>query len=271
MKTIVICGDHPRNYQIVKKLIEVDKINLKKVILLKREDMIPKAPSALSNEIKKLWYLHFEKRSNSENKYFNYKISDFLESDQIININNIKELKNNNIKNQLLESDVCFLSGIPIIGEEILKFLPAFTINLHMGLIPYYKGSITMFWPFYFLEPNMAGTTFHIIDKYVDTGEILHNNTPNLERGDGLHDVASKAIVDAANDIGLVVDHISYRIKNNKMPIKDPQLRFKGKLFTKSDWKPEMLKIIYELYEDKIVDLYLDKKIVSKKPILKKL
>ena len=72
-----------------------------------------------------------------------------------------------------------------------------------MGLIPYYKGSITMFWPFYFLEPNMAGTTFHIIDKYVDTGEILHNNTPNLERGDGLHDVASKAIFDAAVKSGV--------------------------------------------------------------------
>ena len=89
MRTIVICGDHPRNYQIVKKLIEIDEINLKKVILLKRDDMIPKAPSVLSNEIKKLWYVHFEKRNNSEYKYFNYKISDFLESDLIINIKEI--------------------------------------------------------------------------------------------------------------------------------------------------------------------------------------
>ena len=39
----------------------------------------------------------------------------------------------------------------------------------------------------------------------------------------------------------------------------------------KSDWKPEMLKIIYEFYKDKIVDQYLDKKIKEKKPILVKI
>ena len=42
----------------------------------------------------------------------------------------------------------------------------------------------------------------------------------------------------------------------------------KGRLFKDSDWKPEMLKIIYDLFDDKIVDLYLQNKIQSKKPKL---
>ena len=167
--------------------------------------------------------------------------------------------------------DLCFITGIPILKEKLLKILPKHTINLHMGLIPYYKGSITMFWPFYFLEPTMAGTTYHIIDKYVDTGEILHQNRPKLSYNDGLHDVACKALVDAHADIDNVVDKIIYRIKNKVKIKKDPSLRYTGKLYLKSDWKPEMLKIIYEYYNDKIVNLYLDKKINPRKVKLKKI
>ena len=128
-----------------------------------------------------------------------------------------------------------------------------------------------MFWPFLFLEPTMAGTTYHIIDKSVDTGEILHNNVPLLERGDGIHDVSTKAVVAAAKDIKKITDHVLQRINDKKLPVKDPTLRFKGKLFCKADWKPEMLEIIYDHYDDKIVDLYLDGKIKSRLPKLKKL
>ena len=60
-------------------------------------------------------------------------------------------------------------------------------------------------------------------------------------------------------------------MEKNIKPKKDFSLRYKGKLFLKSDWKPEMLNIIYEFYKDRIVDYYLDKKILVKKPILVKI
>ena len=63
----------------------------------------------------------------------------------------------------------------------------------------------------------------------------------------------------------------SFSPEKNIKPKKNLSLRYKGKLFLKSDWKPEMLKIIYEFYKDKIVDQYLDKKIKEKKPILVKI
>ena len=64
---------------------------------------------------------------------------------------------------------------------------------------------------------------------------------------------------------------VKERIKKNISPIMDPTLKNKGKLFKKSDWKPEMLKTIYVKYNDKIVDLYLDGKINSPLPSLKKI
>ena len=56
-----------------------------------------------------------------------------------------------------------------------------------------------MFWPF-ILEPAMAGTTYNIIDKYVDTEKYYTIMSLNL-KGDGLHDVACKAIIAAHKDI----------------------------------------------------------------------
>ena len=74
-----------------------------------------------------------------------------------------------------------------------------------------------MFWPFYFLEPAMAGTTYHIIDKYVDTGEILHNNVPKLKKGDGLHDVACKAII-GTQRYSKVIREVKRRLEKNIKP-----------------------------------------------------
>ena len=117
----------------------------------------------------------------------------------------------------------------------------------------------------------MVGTTYHIIDEFVDTGEIIHQNVPKLALGDSMHDTSCKAVNSALDDLDKVVDHISERIKKNIKPKKDLSLRNKGKLFKNSDWKPEMLKIIYEFFDDKIVDLYLNKKIKCNKPNLIKI
>ena len=51
-----------------------------------------------------------------------------------------------------------------------------------------------MIWPFLLLQPNNACCTFHLIDKLVDTGEIIHQTPAVLERGDGLHMLASKSL-----------------------------------------------------------------------------
>jgi len=273
MRVAAICGDHPRNCTIVKFLLENPKINLVQIILFKRDKLIPKVPKNLSQNLKKLWKLHFKKRSMAENKYFKFSAKNFPKNIDIIEITKASDLENSEFLKKIkkLNLDACFISSAPILSKKTLKFFPAYTVNLHLGLIPNYKGSITMFWPFYFLEPNMAGTTFHVIGEHVDTGEIIHNNVPKLKLGDGLHEVSCKAIIAANKDIDLVVNFIERRLQKKILPKKDPTLRFKGKLFLSSDWKPEMLEIIYDFYKDNIVDLYLKGKLISKQPKLKKL
>ncbi len=263
MKCIVIVGSHNRNLCLLKELATIKKIKITQAYILKRENLLPPPPLNLENNLKKLWKLHFKKRQETEKDYFDFD-NKFL--NHIENIKYISSLNELNLEENLkfissLEIDCCFIAGIPIIKKPLLDILPINTINLHLGLIPFYKGSITTFWPFYNLEPNMLGTTYHIIDKYVDTGEILHQNRPKLEINDTLHSASCKAVISAINDLNLIVEEMIYRINKNMMPKKDTKLRKIGNLYKKDDWKPEMLKKIYVDYKDNIVKMYLEKKI----------
>lgn len=273
MNVLVIIGDHPRNIALLEKLSKQKNINIKGLILFKREKLMPKADKKLSRNLKKLWKIHFNKRLTTERKYFNFNSKIINKYSNILKISTEKELNSKKVEKYLKKNkfESCFMSGTPIIKKSLLKLLPKNTINLHLGLIPNYKGLITMFWPFYFLEPTMAGTTYHIIDKHVDTGEILHNNVPKLKRGDGIHDVSCKAILAAHKDLPKVIKEIKKRIKYKIHPKIDRSLRYSGKLFLKNEWKPEFLTIIYTFFKDKIVDAYLDKKISCPKPKLIKL
>ena len=73
MKIAVIVGDHPRNIGLLKKLYENKKVEISSLILFKRENLIPKPNKNLSNNLKKLWNLHFRKRYIAEKKFFNFK------------------------------------------------------------------------------------------------------------------------------------------------------------------------------------------------------
>ena len=273
MNLVLIIGNHPRNLILLKKILKIKSYKVKKLIIHKRENLNPKPPKNLQPSLKKLWKLHFLKRKISEKKFFkvDQKILNKIKNKTYISSS--KELNSKKIEKIFVKNkyDLCIIAGIPIIKERLFNKLPKFVVNLHLGLIPYYKGSITGFWPVYDLKPTMLGTTFHFIGKKVDTGEIIHQNIPKLAKTDGIHDIASKAILAAVKDVRLVIDTVKMRIKLNKKVIVDKSLEKRGKTYKSQDWKPEMLKKIYLDNKDKISKLYLDGKIKSPKPKLIKL
>lgn len=58
-----------------------------------------------------------------------------------------------------------------IIKEEMLNLLPKRTINLHVSFLPWNKGAHPNLWSF--LEDTPKGVTIHLMDKGIDTGDIL--------------------------------------------------------------------------------------------------
>ena len=257
MNILLIIGDHLRH----KKFLEIlsNEIKISCVIMEKRENSIPNT-NFIKNKIdKKNFIKHFKNREISEKKYFKLKKNKI--DTEIISIKNIKE-KQNDCKKILnrINPDIVFTFGVSLIPLKLLKIMPKYSINLHSGLAPYYKGAACNFWPFYFLEPNWVGMTFHLLSKKLDSGNILHHTTPKLNIKDNIHDVSCKAQLKSFKESLKIINLIK------KKKIKEHKLNLNGKLFLKKDFKPEHLRIVYNLYKDDIVKYYLQNKIHKTKP-----
>ena len=253
MRIVYISGSHPRHCYIARKLAETGL--LVGIVMEKREPMILEVDPKLSDEMKKMFIHHFELRAKCEEKYFG--IDDSMpENVPILEVEEC-DINGTDVERFIKEIDAnCIFSyGPGILRENILNLCPNMAFNLHGGLSPWYKGSATMFWPFYFLEPQYVGTTIHKIEKKIDAGNIIHQTVPVLEKGDCMHEVAAKSVFEAGRELGRVIQRIS---EGN---IEGVAQKKTGKLFLVKDWRPEHLKLIYETYEDAIVDYYLDGKI----------
>ena len=256
MKLVMVSGSHPRHLHVVKKVAETGC--LAGVVLMKRENMILDIPEGMDPSLTELYKHHFQLRLDMEKKYFgDFDTEAFINSlDHLIVADD--ELNGPKVEDYLkrIQPDWLLAYGPGLIRPNILSLVNDKALNLHGGLSPYYKGAATMFWPFYFLEPNYVGTTLHYIIQKIDAGRIVHQSVPVLAHGDCMHEVACKAIVTAADDLKVILN----RMAKGEV-FEGEEQRKTGKLFLEREWRPEHLRLIYETYGDKIVDLYLDGKI----------
>ena len=268
MNVLIICGDHYRNLHLAYAILKTNLVKNYKIVVLKRENIIQNCPKSLTKNQKKNWKIHFAKRLKVENKYFKFNFSKILKNEsEVIYIKDINELIKLNKKIKFKKNfEQCYISGLPILNQGLMNLLPIYTINLHLGLIPHFKGALPSIWPNYFFKPHYTGTTYHIIDHYVDTGEIIHQNLAKLNSKFGLHELICNANKAAFDDIKFVLKYIDLRIKKRIKPNKNKSLIIKGKTFKRSDFNPEIYNIIYGFYNDRITEVFLKNNKKYKKP-----
>ena len=268
MNVLIICGDHYRNLHLAYAILKTNLVKNYKIVVLKRENIIQNCPKSLTKNQKKNWKIHFAKRLKVENKYFKFNFSKILKNEsEVIYIKDINELIKLNKKIRFKKNfEQCYISGLPILNQGLMNLLPIYTINLHLGLIPHFKGALPSIWPNYFFKPHYTGTTYHIIDHYVDTGEIIHQNLAKLNSKFGLHELICNANKAAFDDIKFVLKYIDLRIKKRIKPNKNKSLIIKGKTFKRSDFNPEIYNIIYGFYNDRITEVFLKNNKKYKKP-----
>ena len=266
MRILLFSGSHSRHVYVHQQLIK--NFNIAGIVTMKRESQFPEPPLGLNNNDYKNFIRHFKERNEMETfTYGNLTNNFYSDEAPTLNINpdelnSIKVLKF--IKK--LKADVCFIFGVNLILDPIINNLPKLTINLHLGLSPWYKGSATLFWPFYFLQPQYAGATIHFIVKDADAGNIIHQDTPMLQYGEGIHQVGANVVIESVKSI----IKIFTKIENNEEIIAKKQ-KSMGRLFLSKDFHPSHLRLIYGTYDNKIVDHYLDKNLDQRKPNLVKL
>lgn len=258
MKYLIIGGDHPRHLHYLNSI--VNNTTAVGAILEKRESFIPQPPKGLEKKDHENFIRHFQNREKYELEFFGKKKKlpecpiHYVTEGTLSNEKSVKFIEK-------LKPDVVFIFGTGMIKEPLYSSLPKLKINLHLGISPRYRGSATLFWPFYFLEPNWAGSTFHLITDEPDAGDIIHQSLPVLEKGNSIHEIACKVVQQSAIDVKMIID----TLESGRELVLYKQ-NGTGKNFLTRDFIPQHLRVIYDLYDDDIVDQFLDKKITPKDP-----
>jgi len=268
MKTILITGDHPRHLYFADKFTkEIASMGIDLLwVIEKREAFMPTPDKDLNLELKRLFNLHFEKRAKAEEVFFGNKAGEYAKKNikKIMNIDPI-DLDNgsffkicNDFKPEFLLSNGCH-----IISNETLNVTKISNWNVHGGLSPWYKGGATHFWPTYLMEPEFTGITVHDTTQNLDAGAIIHQEIVDLNIEDGIHENACRI----TRDFSISFPKLLKNCFNKKKFLKGIPQQSSGRNFTGKLWKPSMLKVIYELFDDKINKYCLENKIPRKPKI----
>lgn len=73
--------------------------------------------------------------------------------------------------------DVVIVNGTRIICRETLEACEAVFLNIHCGITPAYRGVHGAYWALANGDEANAGVTVHLVDKGIDSGEIVYQCT----------------------------------------------------------------------------------------------
>jgi folate-dependent phosphoribosylglycinamide formyltransferase PurN len=251
MKIVLLTSDSLRHKYIA---AEISKhLDLKLIIIEAKSDKIQDT-SGLNSDDAEFISSHFKARSKSEILFFgDYKeFPDKIPKLKIAhgNINSSQAIKP--IDN--ITPDLIVLFGSSIIKDPLLSKYSNRIINLHLGLSPYYKGSATNLFPYYYNEPECIGATIHLATAIVDQGSILHQLRPDIETKDNIHSIGNKTILKAGNMLsGILLSYFNGKILQNPQP-------FIGRNCKIKDLTPDVLRQIYENFNQGMINEYLQEK-----------
>jgi methionyl-tRNA formyltransferase len=86
------------------------------------------------------------------------------------------------IKN--LNPDVILVNGTAIILSKVLESTEAIFINSHVGITPQYRGVHGGYWALRNNDQENFGVTVHVVDKGIDTGSIIYQETTQVKKED---------------------------------------------------------------------------------------
>lgn len=103
--------------------------------------------------------------------------------------------------------DVIFLSLEYDRILEIAKFVSEKLYNLHLSLLPNFRGVATSFWPI-LLQSSSSGVSLHVIDDGIDTGPIVAQSAFEIGRGWTSWDLHKALIYQGSNLLDQNFTHI---------------------------------------------------------------
>jgi hypothetical protein len=130
-----------------------------------------------------------------------------------------------------MEPDIILVCMAPILKPEVFSIPRIATVNVHFGIAPHYRGEHTIFWPLYFGDYDNIGVTLHQINKGIDSGTILAQGYPAVEKND-----TEATLWVKSSKIAAVVVNDYLRVAQNGNT-KGQRQKSKGRLFLRKDRK----------------------------------
>ena len=87
---------------------------------------------------------------------------------------------------QLLAPRAVAIYGTRIISQRTLDAVDAPFINYHAGINPKYRGQHPAYWARVEGDDENAGVTVHLVDKGVDTGEVIYQQQVEFAARDNI-------------------------------------------------------------------------------------
>jgi len=110
-------------------------------------------------------------------------VSDNVPNEKIVSLGKLNS--NNTIRIlRKIKPDLIIVNGTSIISSKILDCTNALFINTHVGITPEYRGVHGGYWALRNGDKNNFGVTIHVVDKGIDTGSIIYQESTNVNKED---------------------------------------------------------------------------------------
>lgn len=83
-----------------------------------------------------------------------------------------------------MQPSVVVVNGTRIIGARTLAAVKVPFINMHAGITPLFRGVHGGYWALAEGRPELVGTTVHLVDEGIDTGNVIEQATCEIGPGD---------------------------------------------------------------------------------------
>jgi len=151
-----------------------------------------------------------------------------------------------------------------ITGLGYKKSLEILSKYIDLKYIKYKSGKKIFDWPTYMLQPEYTGMTFNETINSVDAGNIVYQNSAKIRPEDGVHENACRVVKEFCDKLPNLLE----KKLTKKTKIKSLPQCTSGKIWTKKNWTPLNLKVIYDLFDDRVNKFCLDNRKIIKPKIL---
>lgn len=94
------------------------------------------------------------------------------------------------------------------VGKKLRNIVNGRVIGGHPGITPEYRGVHSPFWAIFNGEPEKVGYTVFWLDNGVDTGDILHQSTIPIEKGDSYFTLSWKGMIGIAKNQARIIKEL---------------------------------------------------------------